>query len=65
MARLDEEARLLVEGEILSFDGFEVSRNIGHVASGCVVKEREAVIEDGRRRQVHAGVVVHEIAKVP
>ena len=48
MARLEEETCLLVEGEILSFDGFEVGRDIGHVAPGCAVKERETVIEELR-----------------
>lgn len=32
MARLDEEACLLIEGEILSFDGFEVGRDVGQYA---------------------------------
>ena len=65
MARLEEEACLLVKGEIFSLDGFEVSRDIGHVAPGCAVEEREAVIEDGGRRQVRAGIVVYEVAEVP
>lgn len=64
VARLDEEACLLVEGEIFSFDGFEIGRDIGHVASGCAVKKREAVIEDRSRRKVRARIIVHEVAKV-
>ena len=64
MARLEKKACLLVEGEILSFDGFEVGRYIGHVAPGCAVKERETVIEDRSRRKVRARIIVYEVAKV-